>query len=501
MGASFFPSVQSFYGREVISKPVDNTSPMDKEDVGDGFTSSEINEVLDPSTIDCKLPRAYEPCPIILLQPGARHYEIGGRIVNYSTHARKRQNPEESDGFWHLIVSDGSGIIGHDYQPHLGQRVTIWASFIGVSIGGELNQAPCSTSVYPGRAGTTHIVFHRDADSCELYRSPLGSSSDSNGDLAGLMTLQEFLNTGFEYDQCKILVCVRSIGRRKAVRSRINELSINLVEVGIFDHTASTMLTLWGDKSTSAASWLPNETLLLISMPKYKSAKHDARDKTAHIAISYNTTVEVDPDFARATWFRSAIRRKQKREAFFVYFPAEEWRNTLPPYGPERVLYTIAEMEERIMSDEAQSFTGMLNVMLLQANFLEHWRLGTICCTECCGVPLSANKPVAFCNNCGTQQTLFMNPRVLKTFVDESGCLAGSKLVWSEDAWQQFLLPDTGNSETEEGTPPADSWHRILELKTNELRQYEEELLYSRMTLTFGWSAGIHRLCVLAVEW
>lgn len=95
-----------------------------------------------------------------------------------------------------------------------------------------------------------------------------------------------------------------------------------------------------------------------------------------------------------------------------------------------------------------------------------------------------------------------MNPRVLKTFVDESGCLAGSELVWSEDAWTQLLLPDMGgNAKGEEGTPPTDSWHQILELKTSELRDYEEQLLYSRVTLTFGWSASIHRLCVLGVEW
>lgn len=116
-----FPSIQSFFCREVKKpkiKPEPGTeSPVKQEHVKqeefqDGFTSSEINEVLDPSTIDSNLPRAYEPCPIMLLQPGARHYEIGGRIVNFSTNARKRQNPEESEGFWYLTVSDGTGMIG-----------------------------------------------------------------------------------------------------------------------------------------------------------------------------------------------------------------------------------------------------------------------------------------------------------------------------------------------------------------------------------------------------
>lgn len=111
-----FPSIQSFFGREVkkpkIKSEPSTESPVKQEEFQDGFTSSEINEVLDPSTIDSNLPRAYEPCPIMLLQPGARHYEIGGRIVNFSTNARKRQNLEESEGFWYLTVSDGTGMIG-----------------------------------------------------------------------------------------------------------------------------------------------------------------------------------------------------------------------------------------------------------------------------------------------------------------------------------------------------------------------------------------------------
>lgn len=270
----------------------------------------------------------------------------------------------------------------NDCQPHLGQRVTIWASFIGVTAGGEFNSTPCSTSISLGRPGTTHIVFHHDAEGSDLYRSPLGSNPGDDSDLPGLMTLQQFLHTGGECDHSKILVCVRSVGLRKTVRPRSREVSVNLIEVGVFDHTASTMLTLWGDKTSSASSWLPNKTFLLISMPVYKAPKRDVRDQMAHLAIGFHTTVEVDPDFARASWLRTTIKRLQERKAFFVHFPTEEWNKVLGSGGPERVLYTIAELEESIMGEEGQNFTGKLNVMLLQTSLLEFWRLNTICCTE-----------------------------------------------------------------------------------------------------------------------
>lgn len=94
-----------------------------------------------------------------------------------------------------------------------------------------------------------------------------------------------------------------------------------------------------------------------------------------------------------------------------------------------------------------------------------------------------------------------MNPRSLKTFIDESGCLAGSKLVWSDQAWKQLLLPDDESDEQVDEDSAAEEWQQILQLSRKELKEYEESLLYSRMTLSFGWSASIHRLCIMGVEW
>ncbi|KAK4645496.1 hypothetical protein QC761_201950 [Podospora bellae-mahoneyi] len=46
-----------------------------------------------------------------------------------------------------------------------------------------------------------------------------------------------------------------------------------------------------------------------------------------------------------------------------------------------------------------------------------------------------------------------------------------------------------------------ESWKVLTRLDNDSLRDVEERLLYSRVTLTFGWSPRVGRLCVLGVEW
>jgi hypothetical protein len=45
------------------------------------------------------------------------------------------------------------------------------------------------------------------------------------------------------------------------------------------------------------------------------------------------------------------------------------------------------------------------------------------------------------------------------------------------------------------------SWQDIAAINTDLLRDMEAQLLYSRVTLTFGWSIELGRLCILDVEW
>lgn len=82
--------------------------------------------------------------------------------------------------------------------------------------------------------------------------------------------------------------------------------------------------------------------------------------------------------------------------------------------------------------------------------------------------------------------------------------ISGNKLVWNDDAWTQFLFgaaTEAGSEGYGLGNGSAQSWKDLAGLNTDALRDLEAHLLYSRVTLTFGWTPELGRLCILGVEW
>ncbi|KAI0535413.1 hypothetical protein GGR58DRAFT_529488 [Xylaria digitata] len=492
---SHFPSIQSFYSREVVSGGDGSSSPLK---AGDGFTSSEVEAVINPLARPFQPSRHYDACPIAELETGLHNYEITGRLVNFSS---------TGGSYFFLVVSDGTAAIA--YQPLLGQRVTLWATAISAGNQAEIGHIPlCSvaTTLYPGRNGATHIQFHVDNAGSEEGRSlrhPLEASVERINHLPGLMTLKSFLASGYDTGTGKILVCVRSVGPRRSIASKKREATLDLVEVGIYDDTANCVLKLWQDKIPSVKSWIPNQTILLISQPW--CGLNDRTNRRAEVGIGYSSMVEIDPDYPEATWLRGKIQDMAKRESVIIPFPTSSWDLQLAMYGPNRTLYTLAELEDQVRNqDPARNFTGKLNVVVLEMNLMDHWRKNSTYCTECCGIALYANRLTAICKNCDTQRDLFLNPRLLGSFLDESGMISGKKLVWNDDAWSQFFFGATTEKapvEYEQETGIKRSWKDIEAFNTNSLRGLESQLLYSRATLTFGWSVELGRLCILGVEW
>ncbi|OTA70175.1 hypothetical protein K449DRAFT_441590 [Hypoxylon sp. EC38] len=504
-----FPSIQSFYSREVPQSSQDgNAEPSNVQKPGDGFTSSEVEVVLNPLSHPWKPPRNYEACLISLLQAGPHNYQISGRIVNFAHDSRNQ-------GFHFLVVTDGTGAIAvklyyvnaTDYQLLFGQRVTIWTTFIGESSGtgsGNIPFCASTTALYPGRNGATHIIIQSDvpdSDGYHILRRPLECNSKEYEYLPALMTLKAFLSTGYDLGEGKILVCVRSIGPRRSVQSKKYQNTLDMVDVGIFDDTATSVLKLWEDKVPSAKSWVPNQTILLISKPTF-----NLRGTSPEVGIGYSSMVDVDPEFPDANWLRNKVKSMAKKQNIYIPFPSDAWDIELAINGPGRTLFTIADVEEQVRHPELTiDFTGKLNVIIVDMKLMEHWRKGTLCCFECCGIPLYANKPVATCKNCESRQDLALNPRIIGSIVDESGVIIGSKLVWCDDAWAQLLFGGTmGEKQREDDSEInliEESWEDIIALGNDGLRDIEELLLYSRITLTFGWSSKLERLCVLGVEW
>ena len=65
------------------------------------------------------------------------------------------------------------------------------------------------------------------------------------------------------------------------------------------------------------------------------------------------------------------------------------------------------------------------------------------------------------------------------------------------------IIKDEEDHEAGFAVPQAhhSGWKDLIQVDPVSLKDLEERLLYSRVTLTFGWSAEVKRLCVLGVEW
>ncbi|KAK8089450.1 hypothetical protein PG997_004411 [Apiospora hydei] len=522
MGSSF-PSIQSFFQREVKCRheePQSTASGVPR----DGFTSSEVDAALDPLSAPWTPPRLYDKLPIAHLQTGPHDYEIAGRIVNHSRSMPGQSNQGgDEDIHQYLVVSDGSAAIAvkiffgkpTHHIPILGQRVTIWSTYLSHAKKAEIGHIPlvhCSTTIYPGRNQASHIVFHQDppgSREASMLRGPLEFDPEKPDDLRGLMTLRSFLDAGYDMGDAKVLVCVRSVGPRKVIQPKNGDATLSLVEVGIFDETATSVLKLWGDKVDSTQSWRPNRTALLISSPSYRLSNHSV--DILSIGLGYSSMIEVDPIFPAVDWLRRKVNGMLKMDSVVTAFPEGLWDIETTVQGPARVLFTLAEVEETVRQAQGQcaDFTGKVNVIILDVNLIDIWRSVRTFCNECCGMPLYANIPLAVCKGCGVQRELLANPIIIGNMVDESGAMKGSKLVWHKKAWNQLLYgnqleedgEDTVNNNSAGARLPSQPVRDIRTLSKNDLQSLEDQLLYSRVTLTFGWAESLERLCVMWVEW
>jgi hypothetical protein len=112
-----------------------------------------------------------------------------------------------------------------EYKIRLGQIVTVWT--VHISQGEQASLAPTAaplfTSIFPERERSCHIKFCDDAEDGTLYKRPYGCEETEV--LPGLMTLKNFTDGGHGVEDCKLLVCVKSIGARKRCKNLIRDTS------------------------------------------------------------------------------------------------------------------------------------------------------------------------------------------------------------------------------------------------------------------------------------
>ena len=105
-----------------------------------------------------------------------------------------------------------------DYKLRLGQLVYVWTPHISSTDADPLisQHVRLVTSIFPERDKSCYFSVEGSCEDETLYRMPMGYEDGKQ--LAGLMTLRNFIEGGHEVADGKILVCVKSIGTRKKCR-------------------------------------------------------------------------------------------------------------------------------------------------------------------------------------------------------------------------------------------------------------------------------------------
>ncbi|KAK4449153.1 hypothetical protein QBC34DRAFT_463794 [Podospora aff. communis PSN243] len=530
------PSIQSFYQKDNLPPPA-RPAPSVTWPSSDGFSPEEVSAALRPVAETWKPKGEYDDVQIGDLLPGPARVRFTGRIVNFS--ASKDGSPRRAvlpQGFHFLVVKDHSGVVaikllatGVDYECiQLGKLVTVWACFIAEYTSSFPFRIPFVSSVvtiHPSQTSGSCIKFHRELPGSKeitLCRTPLDYDHGCpSSQIPSLMNLKAYLNSGHEgVVDPRILLCVSSIGPRKVVRPKavpedVGVADLETIEVSVFDETESCILRLWEDKVPSAKTWIPGQTILLITNPRCRPA--DKKRPNPELSITLTSMVDVDPDFAEADWLRKMAANRTRKESVYIPFHEDLWDAETAMDGPDRTSFTLADIDELARESPNRIFTGRLSLIILGVKIAEHCRKNQLCCTECCGVPLYANRPHAVCKNCLGERALALNPRIIGPLADETGCIAPGKLIWSQKAWTE-LFYGTGSYMEEaflvkmvectvikmedNGAHDAGcSWRGLTALDSNGIRSVEEKLQYSRITLVFGWSSEVGRLSVLGVEW
>ncbi|OLN85860.1 hypothetical protein CCHL11_05393 [Colletotrichum chlorophyti] len=395
MGKSAF-STQAFYKKDVSSSPCAATAPKILPH-DDGFTQLEVDAGYNPLDRLWQPSGEYEEVCISQIHPGPTRILFTGRIVNY-TPALLDANNTYTRPAHQLIVTDDTGAIGVKLVPIgipvsflvIGQLVTIWASWTGAaarSSEGSIPFVTMYTSINPADVGSKQFIrFLPDsAENRHLCRLPLeyGDDKQKLKPLPGLMTLGQYLKSGHDTQGARIIVCVKNIGCRKRITPHNRTKTVELLEVTVWDDTASCVLTLWEDKVNSAKLWKPNMTILLLTSPNYIGPRDGKLPPMkAGLSLSHNTLVDVDPNFADANWLRKWVRNRIKNETVYVPFPQDVWNIKEAVYGPIRPLFTLAEVDDFARTDPATDFTGKLSVTVLGVNLLGLYRKKMLCCTE-----------------------------------------------------------------------------------------------------------------------
>jgi hypothetical protein len=352
--------------------------------------------------------------------------------VNFYNVAKPSKQHKAAQGYLKIQLADNTGVLtvrlwyaNTIYKFRLGQLVTLWT--VHVSNSSEHNNlapsaAPLFTSIFPEGERNCHFMVHEKSDDGTQFRRPF-NCKDSRV-LPGLMTLKSFTDGGYDVDEVKLLVCVKSIGARKKCASYLpsslihlshptdaeadlnrNSTTSELISLGIFDDTADASLTLYGGLCDSASVFQPSKTVLLLSNPGWRI------EKTAKLSLNANSRIDIDPALGDARRLRALAQRLTKKDHVNPPFPDMDVSSF--ETAPVRALFTLADVDDFARANPRENLVGYLSVVLTELHLLTPFKRNMLMSNECCGIPVFANKIERRCKQCDKIVPLRINPRIV----------------------------------------------------------------------------------------
>ncbi|KAI8932169.1 hypothetical protein NX059_011051 [Plenodomus lindquistii] len=276
------------------------------------------------------------------------------------------------------------------YKIRLGQLLTIWT--VHVSNSSDYNSlAPSSaqlfTSVFPEGERNCHVMLHENNDDGTQFKRPFGC--DGERPLEGLMTLKGFTDGGYEVEEPKVLVCVKSIGARRTYINRTTTNTTTTLTLTIFDNTADATLTLYSSLCSSATHLKPSHSILLISNPGWRI------DKTAKLTINANSRIDIDPDTGDARRLRALAQRLTKKEHVNPPFPIASTDLEIAvkefKQAAQRPLFTLADIDDFARSNPKERCIGYLSVIITALNIVTPFKRNMLMSNECYSVGPTLN--------------------------------------------------------------------------------------------------------------
>ena len=106
-----FPSIQSLFEKEALSKEDKTHGTGSQIDTSGGYSKEELEAALYPTLHTWKSRNEYEQSDISSLVPGPARKALQGRVVNFYQQLTLSKKPQAAKGCLKVLIKDDTGIL------------------------------------------------------------------------------------------------------------------------------------------------------------------------------------------------------------------------------------------------------------------------------------------------------------------------------------------------------------------------------------------------------